>query len=163
MTETFLRVPRRLRRTVQGGIAALLVVTVFGCGGGESSTGPRNGDPAGLYSLRQVGKAAIPAQIYRGPLPGIEDMAVAITGGELTLEDDERYELALDLQLTANRQSIPRYAKFAGDYEIDGGTLTLYDDRGGGFDATLRNGVVTMELDMVGNGTLKPYTFKLVP
>jgi hypothetical protein len=110
-----------------------------------------------------VGKAAIPAQIYRGPLPGIEDMAVAITGGELTLEDDERYELALDLQLTANRQSIPRYAKFAGDYELDGGTLTLYDDRGGGFDATLRNGVVTMELDMVGNGTLKPYTFKLVP
>jgi hypothetical protein len=164
MTETFLRAPRQLRRTVQTGVAALLIAAVVGCGGGgDSSTGPSNGDPTGLYSLRQVGKASIPTQIYRGPLPGIADMAVGITGGELTLQDDDRYALALDLKLTANGQSIPRYLQFAGDYEIDGGTLTLYDDRGGGLDATLRNGVVTMELDMVGNGTLKQYTFKFVP
>lgn len=164
MTETYLRAPRRVRRTVQSGIAALLVATVVACGGGgDSSTGPSNADPTGLYSLRQVGKAAIPTQIYRGPLQGIGDMAVAITGGELTLQDDDRFALAIDLQLTANGQSIPRYVRFEGDYEIDGGTLTLYEDRGGGVDATIRNGVVTLELDMVGNGTLKPYTFRFVP
>ena len=150
---------------VQSSIAALVMGVVFGCGGsgGDRSTGPGNGDPTGLYSLRQVGNTSIPTQIYRGPLPEIADMAVGITGGELILEDDDRYTLALDLQLTANGQSIPRYAKFTGDYEIDGGTLTLYHDRGGGVDATLRNGVVAMQLDMVGNGTLKQYTFRFVP
>jgi hypothetical protein len=164
MTETFLRAPRRIRRAVRSGIAALLVAAVVGCGGGgDSSTGPGTADPTGLYSLRQVGNAAIPTQIYRGPLQGIADMAVGITGGELTLQDDDRFALAVDLKLTANGQSIPRYLKFAGDYEIDSGTLTLYDDRGGGLDATLRNGVVTMELDMVGNGSLRQYTFKFVP
>ena len=165
MTHTVFRAPRRLRRAAQSGIAALLVAAVVACGGGggDRSTGPNNGDPTGLYSLRQVGNASIPTQIYRGPLPGIEDMAIGITGGELTLQDDDRYALALDLQLTANRQSIPRYAKFTGDYEIDGGTLTLYSDRGGAVDVTMRNGVITMQLDMVGNGTLKQYTFKFVP
>ena len=164
MMQTLLDAPRRFRRTIQGGMAAVLVATIVGCGGGaDSSTGPSNGDPTGLYSLRQVAGSSIPTQIYRGPLPGIADMAVGITGGELTLQDDDRYALAVDLQLTANGQSIPRFAKFTGDYEIDGGTLTLYHDNGGGVDATLRNGVVTMQLDMVGNGTRKPYTFKFVP
>lgn len=164
MIQTLLPARRRVTRGIWGGIAALLVATVVGCGGsGDSSTGPGNADPTGLYSLRQVGKNAIPAQIYRGPLPGIPDMAVGITGGELVLQDDDRYSLAMDLKLSANGQSIPRILRFEGDYEIEGGTLTLYDDGGGGLDATLRNGVVTMELDMVGNGTLKQYTFRFVP
>ena len=165
MIQTLFRAPRRFRRTVQSGVAALLVAAVVGCGGGgDSSTGPgNNADPTGLYSLRQVGKAAIPTQIYRGPLPGIPEMTVGITGGELILQDEDRFSLAIDLSLSANGQSIPRIITFEGDYEIEGGKLTLLDDRGAGAEATLRNGVVAMELDMVGNGTLKQYTFKFVP
>ena len=163
MNHILLPAPRRLRRRIQGGIAALLVAAVVGCGGGDSSTGPRNTDPTGLYSLRQVGKDAIPAQIYRGPLPGIPDMTVGITGGELILQDDDRFSLAMDLKLSANGQAVPRILQFEGDYEIEGGTLTLLEDRGGGVEATLRNGVVAIELDLVGNGTLKQYTFRFVP
>lgn len=164
MTHTVFRAPRRLRHAVQSGIAALLVAAVVACGGGgDSSTGPRNTDPTGLYSLRQVAGAAIPTQIYRGPLTGIPDMTVGITGGELILQDGDRFSLAIDLKLSANGQSIPRTIQFQGDYEIEGGTLSLYEDRGGGIDAALRNGVVAIELDLVGNGGLKQYTFKFVP
>jgi hypothetical protein len=164
MLQTFFPAPRTVSRRIWRGISALLAVAVIGCGGGgDSSTGPRNADPTGLYSLRQVGNATIPTQIYRGPLPGVPDMTVAITGGELILQDDDRFSLALDLKLSANGQSVPRTIRFEGDYEIEGGTLTLMDDRGGGVDATLRNGMVAVELDMVGNGALKQYTFRYVP
>src|SRR5205814_1768167 len=83
MPQTLSPAPRRARRRISGGIAALLVAAVVGCGG-DSSTGPRNADPTdptGLYSLRQVGKDAIPAQIFRGQLRGIPAiMTIGITG-----------------------------------------------------------------------------------
>jgi hypothetical protein len=50
-----------------------------------------------------------------------------------------------------------------GEYEIDGGQLTMVDGVGNEVEATLRNGVITVGLDLVGNGVIKQYTFRFVP
>src|SRR6476661_2044431 len=102
MIMTPLSAPRRVRRRIHSGIATLLIGAVVACGGSDSSTGPGNADPIGLYSLRQVGKDAIPAQIYRGSLKGIPAiMTIGITGGELILQEDQSFSMALDLTMRA--------------------------------------------------------------
>ena len=164
MIMTFLSAPRRVRRRIHSGIATALIAAVVGCGGGDSSTGPSNADPVGLYSLRQVGKDAIPAQIFRGQLPGIPAiMTIGITGGELILQENQTFSMALDLAMSANGQTLPRPVNIYGDYEIEGGQLTLVDGAGNEVEATLRNGVATVGLDLVGNGVIKQYTFRFVP
>ena len=90
-------------------------------------------------------------------------MTIGITGGELILQDDGSFSMALDLTMSANGTTLPRPVKFNGDYEIDGGQLTLVDGVGNEAAATLRNGVITVGLDLVGKGTLKQYTFRFVP
>lgn len=134
------------------------------CGASDSGTGPRNGDPTGLYSLRQVGGDAIPARIYRGTLGGVPNATVDVTGGELVLQDDDRFYLAMDFELRANGEAAARSTSVEGDYEIEGGQLTLVADDGiNGAQATLRNGVIAVALDLMGDGTLKQYTFRYVP
>lgn len=164
MTITLRSAPRRAQRLIHSGIAALLIAAVVGCGG-DSSTGPgrSNADPTGLYALRQANRTAIPAQIFRGPLGGYPDFTIGVTGGELVLEDNNSFSLAIDLSLSADGQTVPRIVKINGDYEITGSQLTLTNAAGTSLDATLRNGVVVMELDLVGNGALREYTFRFVP
>lgn len=167
MIMTFFSAPRRVRRGIHSGIATLLIAAVVGCGGADSSTGPGpgNADPVGLYSLRQVGKDAIPAQIFRGQLPGVPiTMIIGITGGELILQDDQTFSMALDLTLSSpGNPVIPRPLNVWGEYEIEGGRMTLTDAGGNAAQATLRNGVISLGLDLVGNGTIRQYTFRFVP
>ena len=164
MIQTLLPAPRRVRRGIHSGIAAVLIAAVVGCGGGDSSTGPRNADPTGLYSLRQVGRDAIPTRIFRGAIGGIPDFTIEVTGGELILQEGDRYSMALDFALSATGgPKLPRTVSFEGDYEIEGGQLTMVDAAGDEAQGTLRNGVITVGLDVVGDGTLKPFTFKYVP
>ena len=164
MITTVFSAPRRVRRRIHTAIATLLSAALVACGGADSSTGPSNADPTGLYSLRAVGKDAIPAQVYRGPVPGIPvPLTIGITGGEVILQDDGTFSVALDLTMGANGQTLPRPVNFYGDYEIDGGRLLMVDGAGNEVEATLRNGVITMGLDLVGLGTIKQYTFRFVP
>jgi len=165
MIMTFLSAPRRVRRWIHSGIATLLIGAVVGCGGSDSSTGPVNADPTGLYSLRQVGKDKIPAQIFRGSLKGIPVvMNIGITGGELMLQEDQSFSMVLDMTMSADgQQELRRPVNIYGEYEIDGGQLTMVDGAGNEAQATLRNGVITVGLDLVGNGVIKQYTFRFVP
>src|SRR4029079_13342510 len=165
MISTIFSAPRRVRRRIQSAVAALLSAAVVACGGADSSTGPSNADPTGLYSLRAVGKDAIPAQIFRGQMQGVPvTMIIGITGGELVLQEYQTLSMALDLTLSSpGQQVLPRPVNVWGEYEIDGGRMTLTDAGGNEAEATLRNGVVTVGLDLVGNGTIKQYTFRFVP
>ena len=165
MIVTLLSAPRRVRRWIHSGIATLLIGAVVGCGGSDSSTGPGNADPIGLYSLRQVGKDKIPAQIFRGSLKGIPVvMNIGITGGELMLQEDQSFSMVLDMTMSADgQQELRRPVNIYGEYEIDGGQLTMVDGTGNEAEATLRNGVITVGLDLVGNGVIKQYTFRFVP
>ena len=91
-------------------------------------------------------------------------MTIGITGGELILQEDQSFSMALDLTMRADGQQVlPRPVNIYGEYEIDGGQLTMVDAAGNEAEATLRNGVITVGLDLVGNGVIKQYTFRFVP
>jgi hypothetical protein len=168
MTNTISTSARPRWRAVRHRAAVLLTAAVMlgvaACGASDSGTGPGNADPTGLYSLRQVGRDAIPAEIFRGTLGGVPGVTINVTGGELVLQDDDRFYLAMDFELRANGQAVARSTSVEGDYEIEGGQLILAPDSGAeGTQATLRNGVIAVPLDLVGDGAVKNYSFRYVP
>lgn len=145
-------------------LTAAAMLGVAACGASDSGTGPSNADPVGLYSLRQVGRDAIPAQVWRGTLGGVPGVTIDVTGGELVLQDDDRFYLALDFELRANGEAGTRSISIEGSYEIEGGQLSLVADDGiSSAQATLRSGVISVGLDLIGDGDLKQYTFRYVP
>ena len=168
MTNTSFHTARAPWRAIRQRAAVLLTATAMlvaaACGASDSSTGPRNADPTGLYALRQVGRDAIPAEIFRGTYGGVPNLVVSVTGGELVLQDDDRFYMAMDYELRANGQAVTRSLSTEGDYEIEGGQLTLVPDGAPeGSRATLRNGVIALPMDVSGDGTMKVYSFNYVP
>lgn len=155
---------RAVRHRAAVALAAAAILGAAACGGSDSSTGPRNADPTGLYALRQVGRDAIPAEIFRGTYGDIPNLVVSVTGGELVLQDDDRFYMAMDYELRANGQAVTRSLSVEGDYEIDGGQLLLVPDGAPEASrATIRNGVIAVPMDVSGDGVMKVYTFNYVP
>jgi hypothetical protein len=143
--------------------ATLLIVTTLaaatGCGGGgDSSTGPSNKNPVGIYALMQVDSKAIPTEIYHGPyfdasIPHFYEQYIAkVTGGEIILQKGGRFHMAVDGAVTADGKSGTGTFAFDGTYEIDGDQLMLTTDEGGKGTATLRNGTITSGADLMGDG-----------
>lgn len=165
---TYINTARRMR----SGIASLLATTALlgavACSGSDSSTGPRNNkNPVGTYALFQVDQKNIPRQIFRGPMtfPGgdsYDDFVFTITGGEMILQDGGDIQVAIDYKAAADGDELSGTRRADGTYEIDG--EQIYISAGdGGVDGSYRNGVITLKLDLMGNGESRTYTFRYVP
>jgi hypothetical protein len=152
--------------------ATLLIVTTLaaatGCGGGgDSSTGPSNTNPVGIYALMQVDSKAIPTEIYHGPyfdasIPHFYEQYIAkVTGGEIILQKGGRFHMAVDGEVTADRKVLNGTFGFDGTYEIDGDELMLTTDGGADGTATLGNGAISLSADLMGGGKqLNALTFR---
>jgi len=166
---TYIHTAQRIR----SGIASLLATTALlgavACSGSDSSTGPRNNNknPAGTYALFQVDQKDIPRQIFRGPMtfPGgasYDDFVFTITGGEMILQDGGDIHVAIDYKAAADGDELSGTRRADGTYEVDGDQI--YISAGdGGVDGSYRNGVITLKLDLMGNGVSRTYTFRYVP
>ena len=174
MTRINLAATQRTRRTVRSGIAGALAATALiatvACGGSDSSTGPRNPEnPVGTFALFQVGQKNIPRTIFRGPVtfPGgasYDEFVVTITGGEMILQKNGDIHVAIDYKAAADGNEVSGTNAQDGTYEIDGNQISILGDKGDvGVEGTYRNGVITVDLDLVGNGELQTYTFRYVP
>lgn len=163
----------RTRRTIRSGIAGVLATTALlgtiACSGsGDSSTGPRNNEnPVGTFALFQVNQKNIPKVIFRGPytFPGggsYNEFVFTITGGEMILEENGDLHVAIDYNAVADGDEATGSRKADGTYEIDGDQIHI-SAGDGGVDGTYRNGVITLQLDLVGDGELQTYTFRYVP
>jgi hypothetical protein len=163
----------RARRTIRSGFAGLLattslIATVACSGSGDSSTGPRdNQNPVGTFALFQVDQKNIPKVIFRGPytFPGgatYDDFVFTITGGELILEDNGDIHSAIDYRAAADGDEISGTRAAEGTFEVDGNQISISSGNGG-VDGTYRNGVITLQLDLLGDGELQTYTFRYVP
>jgi hypothetical protein len=173
MTRIIPTATQRTRRTIRSGIAGILTTTALlgavACSGSDSSTGPRNNNknPVGTYALFQVDQKNIPRQIFRGPItfPGgasYDDFIFTITGGELILQDGGDIRVAIDYRAASDGEEISGTRSADGTYEIDGNQI--YISAGdGGVDGSYRNGVITLTLDLIGNGEARTYTFRYVP
>lgn len=161
---------RRIRRGAAGLLATTALLGAVACSGGDSSTGPRNNgneNPSGTYALFQVDGRNIPKQIFRGPMtfPGgatYDDFAFTITGGEIILQADGEIHAAIDYRATGGGNDVNGTTANDGTYEINGDQINITSGDGGSV-GSFRNGVITLKLDLMGQGDLRTYTFRFVP
>ena len=151
---------------------AAMTVAAAGCGGGDSSgpTGPGGDNQLGLYALMTANKKVIPTEIYHGPffdetIPRFfNQVIVRVTGGELVLQEDNRFHLAIDLYLYADGDEDAATLAVDGDFETEGGKIELWADGAEGpVVAAIRNGTVTFTSDTGTAGNRAELTFKHVP
>ena len=146
------------------GIAAALIGTIA-CGG-DAGTGPRTpANPAGIYGLFTVDRTSIPTEIFRGTYrdpSGAEfpNFRVRITGGEIILQEDGSFHLAVDLSWTTDTQAGTGTKFTDGTWEVRGTEIGL-TNQVGTLVGTLRSGAITVPMDVAGSGTLKQYYFRL--
>lgn len=163
----------RARRTIRSGIAGMLATTALigtiACSGSsDSSTGPRDpANPVGTFALFQVDQKNIPRVIFRGPFtfPGgaaYDEFVVTITGGEMILQENGEIHVAIDYKASADGNEVNGTRSAEGTYEVNGNQISIASGDGG-VDGIYRNGVITLELDLVGNGERQTYTFRYVP
>ena len=161
------------RRTIRSGAAGVLattalIATIACSGGSDSSTGPRNDEnPVGTFVLFQVGQKNIPRTIFRGPMtfPGggtYDEFIFTITGGEMILQDNGDIHVAIDYKASADGDEVSGTRSADGTYEVEGNQISIVAGDGGN-DGTYRNGVITLQMDLIGNGDLQTYTFRYVP
>ena len=144
MTRTF-SAALGARRTAMSSMARLfMVVAVVGaaaCSGSDSSTGPGNTNPVGNYPLVQVDKKAIPFVIYRET-----GYTVTVTDGDLELYDDGSYMIYVNFTDAIEGEKSPWNLLDFGRYQIQGSTITLEGQRIGPGTATIRDGVITVQM-----------------
>ena len=147
--------------------AMLLAATVVGASacGGDSSTTPSRGIE-GVYSLEKVARLSVPVQVYEGPFYHAEDQrsydefVVVMTGGSLELTAEGSYRTTLNYRAYKDGVEEIGSLRAWGVYTVANDEIFLERDNDLDFGTgTLQDDGVTLYMDVVGKGTLKPYTF----
>jgi hypothetical protein len=139
-------------------LTATLAATAA-CSGSDSGTGPKSKSPVGSYRLIQVDRKPIPYEIYNGAAGFI---TIEVTGGELRLEDNGTFHLAVDYTMWYIGNEKPDSEEIDGDYTVQGNTVTLETPDGTGT-ATLGDGsVINIMLNVADTDAVRQYSFKLL-
>ena len=162
--------PVRGRRSTFGGIATLTaaaaLVSTIACGG-DSGTAPKTQEAVGPYGLIQVDKQSIPAEVFRGDYydadyGGTYPLVITVTGGEVILQADGRFHLAVDRRWSSEGDGGAGTLTVDGMYSIQGAKIVIDTDGGSGA-GSFQNGDITLSLDVGETGTMKKYTFRHAP
>ena len=160
---------RTIRTTLTGvGVGCALLATVA-CAGADS-TGPStvNKNVTGLYALWTINKKPIPFQIFRGRYyyaPAdytFDDLTITVTGGELILEENGQFHLAVDIEFAANGEQQRGTRSTDGRYKVSGDEITLIDDNGS-VTGPLMQDFISVNLDPGATGRTNAYFFKYTP
>ena len=170
MTSTTPVAPKHGRRTIRGSVARVLaagaLIGAVACGG-DSGTGPANKTTVGLYGLIHVDNKTIPTEIFRGPYydPDLDYsymLVLRVTGGEVILQEDGSFHLAVDRTWSAEGEQGEGALTVDGTYRIEGDKIYIETDGGGG-SGSFKNGEIGLSLDVGETGTMKRYTFRHAP
>ena len=146
---------------------ALLAGTVMGASacGGDSSTTPSK-PIAGVYSLEKVARLSVPVQVYEGPFYHAEDQrsyeefVVVMSGGSLELTTEGSYRTTLNYRAYKDGVEETGSLRAWGVYTVANDEIFLERDNGLDFGTgTVKGDAVTLYMDVVGKGALKPYAF----
>ena len=153
----------RPRRRLAAFIAAAALGSTVACGG-DSSTGPQTPtNPVGAYDLATVDRAAVPTEVYRGPYTdqGIRyNVRIQVTGGGIVLDEVGAFLMAVRADVATDTRANSVTMSAVGAWQVDGNQITLTNPNGTVV-GSIKNGAITVPLDVVGNGTNKKYTFRL--
>jgi hypothetical protein len=154
---------RPRRRWLAAFVAAAALVSTVACGG-DSSTGPQTPtNPVGFYDLAAVDRAAVPAEVYRGPYTdqGIRyNVTIQVTRGGIVLDETGAFLLAVTADVATDTRANSVTMSVVGAWEVHGGEIDLRNPNGT-VTGSIKNGAIILPLDVVGNGTNKKYTFRL--
>lgn len=147
---------RRRARIVSTLFASTVLLGTMACSGGDSATGPGNVDATGIYGLVEFNNQKAPVVIYNGQYydPTVnytyDPFIIAVTGGEISLNEDGTFHLVLDLLFSAEGREATGGTVVDGEYEVRGGRVTLYDEKGKPLVGQLRNDVLSLPLGVRG-------------
>ncbi len=161
-----IKTTRRTRSTRKLALLLVALTGVSACGG-DGGTGP-NYNPEGTYVLSDVDDFAPPATIYSGPWVDpvhgtyYGSYVVQVTNAAIELDDTGRYALLVVGQVSADGIQNPAHLASGGTYELDDRDIWLQPDQGAPVTAsgTLRNGMLTIDLDLISRGATNHYTFR---
>ena len=167
MTISMARRTRRAKRGVATFAAAALVTGAVACGGGtDGSTAPPESH-AGLYTLRQIARAAPPTKIYDGGATDdstgtwYDQFIVTVNAGTLDLDGQGQYHMTFEYTLVHNGVSENRTQRAQGTYHVNGTRIVLIRDRGvDDAEGTVSADAITMEMTLMRNTPTVPYTFQ---
>ena len=154
--------PRTGRRALAVLLAAALAAAAA-CGG-DKSTGPRNSNPVGSYTLTQVDRASLPVEIYHGPYFDAANQRfynqyiVTIDGGTVDLDADGSFSQLLKMTYDGDGEQSMGLSMGFGAYQVKGDKIRLvFDDDGSELNGTLRSGTLTIDLGDASPGSLQTY------
>jgi len=157
---------RHMTRAAVGGLLAVTALAgTTACSGSDSSTGPSRVKP-GLYALMQVDQKPIPIEIFRGNYYDREYdenyyMVLKVTGGEIVIDEDGAFHMAIDRTWTGDYVG-QGSVTLDGEYRIDGGKIFIDTDSGSG-DGSVKDGIISFNLDVGQTGKMRRYAFRYVP
>jgi hypothetical protein len=158
-----LRRPARLTRVAVALVSTL--VAAAACGG-DPSTAPATESVVGVYQLRAVAQTALPIEVYRGPFyheidgRSYQDFEVTVTGGTLQLDASGGYHTTLNYKALKDGAKEETSLRAWGTYETHGRQIVITRDNGvDDGEGSIADGSVTLLLDIIGKGEVKPYTF----
>jgi hypothetical protein len=133
----------------------------------KDASGPQDEAVAveGTYALEEVGGNALPATIYEGPWnSGGQQIQVRLemASGSLELDEEGSYTILMQIRITTGGKSGPASLSDTGSYTRSGDTVTFRSNKGAGdvFTGRLRNGSLTLQLDIVGDRHAQIYEFR---
>lgn len=122
-------------------LATLAMLVLTACG---DSTGPKQDDIEGVYTLKTAAGMSLPAQF---PVQGLGQLV--ITGGSVTLKADRTFTARLDLRITENGQTTEVSAPGSGTYQRTNGTILLKNSDGTEDKATIEGRTLTLNAEGV--------------
>ena len=153
----------RARRRLAAFAAAATLVSTVACGG-DASTAPQTPtNPVGFYDLATVDRAAVPTEVYRGPYTdqGIRyNVTIQVTGGGIVLDEVGAFLLVVRADVATDTRANSVVMSVVGGWAVRGSEITLTNPNGTVV-GSIKNGAITLPLDVVGNGTNRKYTFRL--
>lgn len=158
----FLATARRTWRAV-----VLASAVVAGACSSDGSSGPRSG-PVGDYLLQQIASTSLPYDVHSGPYFDPADhhfynrLIVRVTHGEVVLGRDDTFLFTVDVALNGDGILGQKHVEVTGTYQLQGGTLYFTPQTQGypNFQAAYHSGAVSLQLDLMGKGTMLPYEFR---
>ena len=157
-----------MTRTIASALVIAAALLGAACGGDMGGTAPSAERPDGEYFLEDIDQVALPARVFRGagvdPLSGryYNQLTLVVNGGEIDFFSAERFVMNLELTRTLDgvTRNTPFYA--TGTYEVDGEDISFVGDDGieGEFFGVLRNGVLSISVDLADSGGANQYAFR---